>query len=203
MQSAELEELIQVITNQVVARLRDVTKSKILFQGEIETYPAPYVKKLSADDHFMLETKQDSDAILLCLRQLTISQLLAIVRLITIDEVTGMAIDFLLAGKPIWIFSRFPDLTSYRRQAKFTVWKQIQAALQTLETMNVHFISDDHVFSRQFQIIQKRQTKTSIKRKFISRLELEQRWQVGKKLLAPSEILTDEAADWANKQRRK
>lgn len=201
MQSADLEKLIQAITSRVVAQLGEVTNRKILFQEKIEAYPASYVQKLSADYHFMFGTKQDSDAILLCLRQMTLPQLLAVVKLTPIDEVTATVVDFLLAGKPIWIFDQAPRLADYRQQTKFEVWRQLQAALQALDGMDIHFISNEQTFKAQLQALQRQKIKVAPKRHYISRLALEKRWQTGQTTLAANEVLTDEAAEWASKHR--
>lgn len=203
MQSADLEKLIQAITDRVVAQLGKATKSEILFQGKIEAYPAAYVQKLSADYHFMFETKQDSDAILLCLSQMTLSQLLAVVKLTPIDAETTRVVDFLLAGKPVWIFAEAPRLVTYREKTRYGVWRQLQEALQALDAMDIHFISDDSGFNRQMQTLKHRQNVSAPKRHYISRLALEKRWQNGQMTLAANEILTDEAAEWASKHKQK
>ena len=202
MQSADLEKLIQAITNRVVAQLGEATQSDILFPEKIEAYPAAYVHRLSADFHFKFETKQDSDAILLCLSQMTLPQLLAVVKLTSIDEVTATVIDFLLAGKPVWIFDKAPKLATYRQRTRYGVWRQLQAALQALETLDIHFISEDQGFEQQLASLKRRQVKTAPKRQFVSRLALEKRWQAGNRQLTPNEVLTDEAAEWAQRHQR-
>ena len=203
MQSADLEKLIQAITNRVVAQLGAATKSEILFQGKIEAYPAAYVQRLSADYHFMFGTKQDSDAILLCLSQMTLPQLLAVVKLTPIDEETTQAVAFLLAGKPVWIFGTAPRLATYRQQTRYGVWRQLQTALQQLESMDIHFINDDQHFNSQLQALQRQQPAPAVKRHYVSRLALEHRWQAGQYDLAANEVLTDEAAEWAGKHQHK
>lgn len=202
MQSADLEKLIQAITNRVVAQLEKATKSEILFQGKIEAYPATYVQKLSADYHFMFGTKQDSDAILLCLSQMTLPQLLAVVKLTPIDEETTQVVEFLLAGKPVWIFDQAPRLVTYRQQTRYGVWRQLQDALQRLDAMDIHFITDTQVFDHQLETLNRRQTHAAPKRHYVSRLALEKRWENHQTELAANEVLTDEAAEWAAKHRQ-
>lgn len=203
MQSAEIEKLIQIITDRVWAQLKVVCKSSILFQDQIEAYPAPYVKKLSADYHFDFGQKQDSDAILLCLNQLTMPQLIAVARLTAIDPVTTQMIDFLLKGKPVWIFSSKPKLQSYRKETRYAVWRQLQTVFQRVLELDIHFIDSESQFNEQLEQLQSRQLVKPVshgqsKRHFITEKVLEQRWQSNQQpLLQPGEVLTDLAKELA------
>jgi len=203
MQSAEIEKLIQIITDRVWAQLKVVCKSSILFQDQIEAYPAPYVKKLSADYHFDFGQKQDSDAILLCLNQVTMPQLIAVAHLTAIDPVTTQMIDFLLKGKPVWIFSSKPKLQGYRKEARYAVWRQLQTAIQKTSEFDVHFIDSEGQFDEQFKQLRSKKSVKSVssglnKRHFVTEQVLEQRWQSNQQpLLQPGEVLTDLAKELA------
>lgn len=206
MQSAEIERIIQIVTDRVLAQLEVVTQDSILFQDKIEAYPAPYVEKLSADFHFEFGQKQDSDAILLCLSQMTLQQLLAVASLTAIDSETTQVIDFLLKGKPVWVLAAAPQLGPYRKQAKYAVWHELQLALQKVSKFNVHFIKDDVALTQRLKTLPKRSqvmAPAPIKRQFITQLTLQQRWQDKQPLLNEGEVLTDLAAEWARDHRLK
>lgn len=201
MQSAEMDKLIQIITDRIVAQLMQDNQSSIIFRDTSEDYPAPYVQKLSADHHLVFGSKQDSDAILLCLSQITIPQLLAIANLTAIDGLSRQVIDFLLAGKPVWIFAAAPKLATYRHQTRYAVWHELQHVLQKLTTFDIHFIKDDRQFDQGLKVLQNGQRVKQGTRKYITKHVLQDRWQHQQTLLNSGEVLTDMAAEWARDRR--
>jgi ethanolamine utilization protein len=199
MQSTEIEQIIQLITDQVVTRLEAVTKDKILFEGEYKAYPASYLEKLSADYYLEFGTKQDGDAILLCLRQVTITQLLAISHLNVIDSLTERAINALLNGSKIWIFDQTPRLVNYRSHTRYEVWKTLRISLEKLAKFDVHFIQSEEDFEQQMETlysIQKTQKTITPKIKFVTESDVKKRWMEHEPLIRFGESLTALANDW-------
>lgn len=196
MQSTEIDKIIQVITDQVIKKLEAVTEDKILCRGENKTYPAQYLQKLSADYHLEFGTKQDSDAILLCLREATLTQLLAISNLNVVNSLTKQVISFLLAGKPIWIFDDAPKLSKYRHTTRFEVWRLLQRALERLNKFDIQFINSDEQLKEALVKLEKLTRPTQVKKKFITESVLRERLLNNENLVNSGELLTSLASDW-------
>lgn len=205
MQSAEMDKLIQLVTDRLIEQLelKQVSHTPIIFHDKSKAYPASYVQKLSADYHLVFGLKQDSDAILLCLSQITLPQLLAVANLTAIDDLSKQVIDFLLQGKPVWVFSKAPELAHYRRQTRYAVWRELQQVLQKLTAFDIQFISTDEVFEQQAKKLRMKHQNKSSTRRYVTKEVLQQRWQHQQPLMASGEVLTDLAAEWAHDRRLK
>lgn len=197
MQSAEMDKLIQIITDRLMEQLEQSTQASIIFCDNHEAYPATYVQKLSADYHLVFGSKQDSDAILLCLSQITLPQLIAVANLTAVDELSSQVIQFILAGKPVWVFAAVPNLTKYRQQTRFAVWQQIKQVLQKLTAFDIQFIQSDDQFEQALAAMKRRLPAKVAKRQYVTKTLLQKRWQRREALLKTDEVLTDLAAEWA------
>ena len=196
MKSDEIEQLVQVVTNKVMERLGQF-KHRIILRDPLKYYPASYIDVLSQNYELMSETKQGSNAALLCLSKITTKQIVTLAHLMSTDELTDQVLDFLLQDKPVWIFSKKPQIVEYQRQTRYGVWKEIQDALQKLEHYNIHFIYDNSSFNLHLQALSKTNKAVNTKYKYITLTKLQERLKNHQQLLQDNEKMTDLAKDWA------
>lgn len=199
MKSEEIEQLVQIVTNRVIKRLRP----RIILRDPLKYYPASYIDVLSRNYELIYELKQGSNAALLCLSKITTKQILAIAHLMSIDELTDQVLDFLLQDKPIWIFSKEPHIIEYQRQTRYSIWKEVQNAFQKLEHYDIHFIYDKDSFNSQLQALSKSNNVLNTKYKYVTLNKLQARFRNQQLLLKDNEKMTDLAKDWARSKNLK
>ena len=117
--------------------------------------------------------------------------------MISTDELTDQVLDFLLQDKPVWIFSKKPQIIEYQRQTRYGVWKEIQDALQKLEHYNIHFIYDNSSFNLHLQALSNTNKVVNTKYKYVTLTKLQERLKNHQQLLQDNEKMTDLAKDWA------
>lgn len=199
MRSVELEEFIQKITDQVLAEL-DLKEQSVEFNAKRESYPKWAIDKISSSFKCQLNAKQDSDAILLCLSKLTLTDVLAISNLIGIDDTSKRVLDYLYKGLPVWIISNEQNYITNNQ--RYAVRKNISEALNKLEQYGILFIHTEKELSENISALKKKYS-IRVPKHFITLEEVQRRSYKGEHLLNINEVPTDLAKEWISERGEK
>lgn len=194
MRSAELEKLIQKVTDQVLAELNS-NKLVVEFNDDWKLYPTWFKNMVSADFKCQSSAKQDSNAILLCLSRLSLNDMLAISNLVSINERCKQVLDYVVRGLPVWVVGDENTYLKQRKTQKYAVHKKIESSLSEVKKYGVSFISTEQDLRENISII-KRQNKVKIPKHFVTLGEVQKRASQGANLLNEFEVPTDLAKEW-------
>lgn len=198
MNSVELEKLVQKVTDQVLAELNS-NKSVIELDDDQALYPTWFRKIVSADFKCQFNAKQDSNAILLCLSNLSLSDLLAVSNLVGINDRCKKILDYLLKGMPVWVMENESHYLEHKKEQRYAVYSKISNALDEVGKYGVSFISTEEELKKEISII-KRQKHIVVPKHFVTLLEVQKRARAGEQLVNDFEIPTDLAKEWIVKR---
>lgn len=199
MKSAELDKLIQKVTDQVLVELNANNKLVIDSNNEWELYPTWFQKMVSADFRCQSNAKQDSNAILLCLSRLSLNDMLAISNLVAINDRCEKVLDYVIKGLPVWIIGKEEDYLKQKKNQRYAVYKRIEYALEEIKKYGITLISNKQELKENILII-KKQNEKRIPKRFITLREVQERSNKGIKLLKDFEVPTDLAKEWIAKR---
>lgn len=199
MKSAELDKLIQKVTDQVLVELNANNKLVIDSNNEWELYPTWFQKMVSADFRCQSNAKQDSNAILLCLSKLSLNDMLAISNLVAINDRCEKVLDYVIKGLPVWIIGKEEDYLKQKKNQRYAVYKRIEYALEEIKKYGITLISNKQELKENILII-KKQNEKRIPKRFITLREVQERSNKGIKLLKDFEVPTDLAKEWIAKR---
>ncbi len=198
MRSAELEKLIQKVTDQVLAEL-DSNKLVIDSNDDWKLYPTWFQNMVSADFKCQSSAKQDSSAILLCLSRLSLNDMLAISNLVAINSRCRKVLDYIVKGLPVWVVKSEGDYLKQRKEQRYAVYKKIEHSLGEVKKYGVSFISTRQELKENISIV-KRQRQIKIPKHFVTLGEIQKRSNKGMDLLNRFEVPTDLAKEWIAKR---
>ena len=199
MKSAELDKLIQKVTDQVLVELNANNKLVIDSNNEWEFFPTWFQKMVSADFRCQSYAKQDSNAILLCLSKLSLNDMLAISNLVAINDRCEKVLDYVIKGLPVWIIGKEEDYLKQKKNQRYAVYKRIEYALEEIKKYGITLISNKQELKENILII-KKQNEKRIPKRFITLREVQERSNKGIKLLKDFEVPTDLAKEWIAKR---
>ena len=198
MRSAELEKLIQKVTDQVLAEL-DSNKLIIESGDEWKLYPTWFQNMVSADFKCQSSAKQDSSAILLCLSRLSLNDMLAISNLVAINSRCRKVLDYVVQGLPVWVVESEGDYLRQRKEQRYAVHQKIAHSLSEVKKYGVSFISTKQELNENISIV-KRQTRIRVPKHFVTLREVQRRSNKGMELINKFEVPTDLAKEWIAKR---
>lgn len=193
MKPAELEELIQRVTDRLIETLQ-LDQQSVEFIGKNDSYPAWFRNRISADFRCQFNSKQDGDnAILLCLSELTVPELLAVANLVTINKRTERIVDYLCKGKPVWIAEDENNFLKFKQLQRYGVRKAILTGLAKVQSYGVTFVKDEAVLD---QVLRQVNKPLPVTKKYVTLQTVVTRHKAHLPLIHANEIPTDLAKEW-------
>lgn len=164
MKVTEIEELVQKITEQIVAScLLEKSEYTLACDQPLEQLPNEVTQQKI---HWVTTDQENAQG--LVVKELTVAQLASIASLQVSDETTKQVQGYLLAGKPVWVLqTNWPQKTNHLR---YGLRQQLTNLKTQVERYGVNFLAPGE--SLAFEQL-KKPVKARTKGKFITEKELQ------------------------------
>ncbi|MDH6363321.1 ethanolamine utilization protein [Enterococcus sp. PF1-24] len=141
MKVAEIELIIKEVTDKILKKIDSfpsaTTKPAVAIIRQVGEYPQEKIAEIEKAVQWVRPEEQSAQALLV--NVLSLSQLVAVANLQTIDYLTGAIKRFLFKGKPVWILACEVDRQQLKQQARFGVFKRYDEFCQQVESYGVTF----------------------------------------------------------------